>query len=52
MSTFAIVSAPFEGDGEDQISGQVGDRLQVLEDYGDGWCEVLRGDTQGIFPSA
>ena len=48
MSVFATVIAPFEGDGtEDQIKGQVGDRFQVLEDYGDGWCEVLKGDTNG-----
>ena len=26
-----MVVAPFNGDGEDQVTGAVGDRLQVLE---------------------
>jgi len=43
MSTWARVTADYAGDGEEQIKGSVGDRFQVLEDYGDGWCEVLAG---------
>ena len=49
MSVFATVIAPYTGEGEDQISGNVGDRFQVLEDYGDGWCEVLVGDSGGEY---
>ena len=42
-----------EGDGEDgQVSAREGDKLRVLGAYGDGWCEVINKDVEGIFPTA
>ena len=50
-----VVSHSFfpEGDGEDgQVSAREGDKLRVLGAYGDGWCEVINKDVEGIFPTA
>ncbi len=48
---FVLVS--YEGDGsEDQVSANEGDKLIVVEDFGDGWCDVIKGERSGIFPTA
>ena len=31
MSVWAVVQAPYEAQGEDQVSGQPGDRFQIIE---------------------
>lgn len=51
VEAFVLVS--YEGDGsEDQVSANEGEKLIVVEDFGDGWCDVIKGERSGIFPTA
>ncbi|KAI8074454.1 hypothetical protein BC940DRAFT_230751 [Gongronella butleri] len=52
LGTYAV-SATYTPTLSDEIEIQVGDQVQVFEEYDDGWClgvNVTRGQTRGVFP--
>ena len=51
MTTSAIVAYDWDGGEPDMVSAKKGQALTVLENYGDGWCQVSDGVNSGIFPT-
>ena len=47
----AKVAFDWSGEDDDMVSASAGASVEVIENFGDGWCQISLGSKTGIFPT-